>query len=376
MGFDVVAEPFQTESPEEYERLIVAPVPLIDVRSPLEFSAGAVPGAVNLPLLADRERHQVGLCYRQQGREAALALGHRLLAGTRRDQVVAAWDAYLSSHPEAWLYCARGGLRSAIAGDWIATATGRRVSRLSGGYKGFRAYLLSRLEPSTITSAPLVLGGRTGSGKTRLLHRLPNSVDLEALANHRGSAFGSFLTVQPSQADFENRLAAALIRHHHAHQSRLLVEDEGRHVGKRFLPRALSQFFAGAPLVLLEVDLDSRIETIVDEYVVAAQALYRERFGEDVGMERWLADMEDGALRLVKRLGRSRVEDVRRRLARGCADQLRSGDHESHRSWVELLLTDYYDPMYDYQIGKKAERVVFRGTWDEVLHYLQEVSDN
>ncbi|MEE4313410.1 MAG: tRNA 2-selenouridine(34) synthase MnmH [Desulfofustis sp.] len=365
-------KPLQTETDETYSRLLVDGVPLIDVRAPVEFAAGAVPGAVNLPLLTDDERHRVGLCYRQQGSDAAHALGHRLLRGQRREEALAAWLDHLEKFPAARLYCARGGSRSAIAAQWLEAATGRLPPRLAGGYKAFRTFLLGRLDPAAIDAVPIVLGGRTGSGKTLLLRRLANAIDLEALANHRGSSFGQFLTVQPGQADFENRLAAALAIHRFNRYATLVVEDEGRHIGKRFLPKELADMFAGGALIVLEAPLAERIDTISAEYVDEAQAVYRSSFGDEAGLVRWLADMEASADRLAKRLGAARLVRVKQLLNRAWQRQRTNGDHHGHRDWIKILLQEYYDPMYDYQIDKKKERVVFRGGADEVLSYLRE----
>jgi tRNA 2-selenouridine synthase len=364
--------PLNTETAETYRRLLVDGVPLIDVRAPVEYAAGAVPGAVNLPLLTDDERHRVGLCYRQQGSDAAHALGHRLLSGQRREEILAAWLDHLEKFPDARLYCARGGSRSAIAGQWLEAVTGRPPPRLAGGYKAFRAFLLGLLAPAAIDAVPIVLGGRTGSGKTLLLRHLANAIDLEALANHRGSSFGQFLTVQPGQADFENRLAAALAIHRCHRYATLVVEDEGRHIGKRFLPKELADVFAGAALVVLEAPLAERIDTISAEYVDEAQTAYRNLFGDEAGPVRWLAEMEASVDRLVKRLGAARLVRVKQLLNRAWHRQCTGGGQRGHRDWIKILLQEYYDPMYDYQIDKKKERVVFRGGLDDVLSYLRE----
>lgn len=356
---------------DDFQRLIVEGIPLIDVRAPVEFQAGTVPDAVNLPLLQDNQRHLVGQCYRRQGKDAAVALGHQLLQGSLREQVVADWLAFLARHPDAHLYCSRGGMRSAIACQWIGAEQGWLPPRLAGGYKALRNFLLANLAPDAIQSVPVVLGGRTGSGKTLLLKCLENSVDLEELANHRGSSFGAHISEQPTQSTFENRLAVALVRHRHRQKRCLVIEDEGRHVGKRFLPRDLACFFAVGSLVLLEVPLGQRIDAIAAEYVDAAQAAYCRLCGEGDGLSRWLVAMDAGAVRLAKRLGGERLSEVRRLLREAYDLQMASGDRCRHRAWVKLLLTDYYDPMYDFQISKKSERIVFRGGRDEVLGYLR-----
>ena len=131
---------------------------------------------------------------------------------------------------------------------------------------------MEHLESDWLKSTPLVLGGRTGSGKTLLLHQLENIVDLEAIANHRGSSFGRFINPQPTQIDFENRLAWALIQHEHIGHTWMVVEDEGRHVGCRYLPLPLVEHFAEADVVLLETPLAERTQITFDEYVTGRAA--------------------------------------------------------------------------------------------------------
>ncbi|MEJ2134590.1 MAG: tRNA 2-selenouridine(34) synthase MnmH [Desulfofustis sp.] len=322
---------YSDRSTAAFEEIIAGAIPLIDVRSPVEFKAGAIPSAVNIPLLDDQERHQVGLTYRTQGKEEAFRVADNLVDEAKRHMLSEIWCAYLQRYPDTIVYCARGGMRSATAARWISQSSGTQVSRIEGGYKAMRTFLLSRLDPATITSRPVVVGGRTGSGKTRLLNTLANSIDLEALANHRGSTFGRFTTPQPGQADFENRLAAALIRHGSAGHSHLLLEDEGRHVGKRFLPKELSEFFNSGDLVVVEIDFEG----------------FRE-------MSRNLG-------RIAKRLGAARFEEVQALLESGCYHQEENGDPQAHKHWIRLLLRHYYDPMYDYQLQKRGKAPVLAG---------------
>ena len=214
--------------------------------------------AENFPLINNQEREEIGIRYKNLGQDEAIRLGHELVQGEIKSERIRHWQDFFKQYPQGVLYCFRGGMRSKITQQWIYEQTGVIYPRVKGGYKAMRNYLLSRLEPESISSKPVILGGRTGSGKTRLLNSLANSIDLEGLANHRGSTFGRFTTPQPGQADFENRLAAALTKHGAAHHSHLLLEDEGRHVGKRFLPKELAQFFNSGDLVVLEVDFEER----------------------------------------------------------------------------------------------------------------------
>lgn len=358
----------------DYHQIIVSSRPLIDVRSPGEFSSGSVPAAVNIGLLTDDERHQVGLAYRKWGRERAFELADSLIDDDKVDLLSDLWCAYLARHPGALIYCARGGMRSETAARWIHRKSGIAVERLKGGYKGMRNYLLGRLDPAAIASRPVLLGGRTGSGKTRLLQTLNNSIDLEALANHRGSTFGRFTTPQPGQADFENRLAVALARHAHQGHSHLVLEDEGRHVGKRFLPKDLSSFFNDGDLIVLEVDFEERVDNIFQEYVLQSQKLYAARFQEEQispTMWLWFDEMNRNLDRIARRLGPPRLEEIRALLESGCYHQEKNGDPQAHKNWIRLLLRHYYDPMYDYQLQKREKAPVLSGRKNIVEQYLR-----
>ncbi|MEK7691316.1 MAG: rhodanese-like domain-containing protein, partial [Bdellovibrionota bacterium] len=190
---------------------------LIDVRSEGEFQTGHLPGAVSLPILNDSERHLVGLRYKTQGQEAAIVLAHSLVDPDRARRVEC-WLKALPTASEAtgYLFCWRGGLRSKTACAWINAAGGRTI-RIEGGYKAVRAELLSQFETRRLLGF-LTVTGYTGSGKTLLLRSIAQSsphlvLDLESLANHRGSAFGNEPdgSPQPSQATFENAMALRLM---------------------------------------------------------------------------------------------------------------------------------------------------------------------
>jgi tRNA 2-selenouridine synthase len=350
----------------DFRRIVLDDTPLIDVRAPVEFEKGAFPSALNLPLMNNEERHLVGICYKEKGNAKAVKLGHELVSGTVKQDRIRAWAAQLEAHPDTMLYCFRGGLRSKISQQWIAEETGKVIPRLEGGYKAFRNYLIDQLDPKNQTAVPVILGGRTGTGKTILLQQLENAVDLEALANHRGSSFGRFTTPQPSPIDFENSLAWALIQHTAAGHRHMILEDEGRNIGDRYLPQPLVDHFYAAGLVILERPMDERVQITFDEYVTAAQFEYRQVYSDD-GPEQWLAYMAGSIDRIRRRLGGLRHQQITELLHSAHS----SDNPEQHKEWIERLLRDYYDPMYDYQICKKSSTIVFRGNADEVLDYLQ-----
>ena len=141
----------------------------------------------------------------------------------------------MQANPKAKLYCFRGGERSKISQDWIAE-TDHEIVRLQGGYKAFRTYLMDETERCIEDFKPFIIGGRTGSGKTILLNRLKNEIDLEGLANHRGSSFGRKVNDQPTQIAFENALAYDLIQKLDRGFKILVFEDEGEYVGRPSYP--------------------------------------------------------------------------------------------------------------------------------------------
>ena len=354
---------------DDFHSIVLDHRPLIDVRAPVEFAKGAFPGSVNLPLMYDEERHQVGIRYREQGNAEATKLGHELVGGATRKTRVEAWCHFIDRHPDAMLYCFRGGQRSQISQQWLMEA-GREIVRLEGGYKAFRRYLIEETERSVERFTPLLLGGRTGSGKTILLQELDHMIDLEALANHRGSSFGRHISPQPSQIDFENALAYALIERLEAGFGYLVFEDEGKNIGKDFLPDSFAGHLSSSALIILETSMAERVEITHEEYVTLAQRRYADA-GFDDPLERWREDIEGAVKRIRKRLGGLRYQKLVTLFEDAFAHQVAGGSTEAHKEWVEYLLREYYDPMYDYQIERRSDLIRFRGDYDEVLEYLQ-----
>ena len=334
---------------DDYAALLRDSRPLIDVRAPAEFARGALPGAVSLPILDDEERAAVGRTYKNGGRAAAVALGLRLVDGEKKRRRIAAWHDFSSEHPQAAIYCWRGGMRSQIAQRWLAES-GVVLPRIVGGFKALRGFCLDVLERSGTREFVLV-GGRTGSGKTAVVQAVANHIDLEALANHRGSAFGGHSTPQPPPVAFENALAAALLKLDE--RTPTAIEDESRSIGRLAVPQAVYDAMHRAPIVVLEVPRTARVDNIYREYVVQAERP-RER-------------LSAALTRIQRRLGGMRYQHVAALMA-GAFDQASA---ELHRQWIDRLLQWYYDPMYDYQLGRKAERIVRRGPPEEIAAYLR-----
>ncbi len=353
----------------DFRHLIVENIPLIDVRAPCEFAEGAFPTSTNLPLMDDKERHLVGTRYAESGSDAAVELGHSLVSGAVKAARVAAWLRFIEEHPGCAVYCFRGGMRSQIARNWIIEAGGSPLRRLEGGYKAFRNYLLEELEAFPSRFDPILLAGRTGSGKTRILGRVSNAVDLESLARHRGSSFGKEVDPQPSQATFENALVFQLVQLHAKGSRMVVLEDESRNIGRRILPPPLFSLMRKSPLVVVETPLDERVDNILEEYVLDDQRRLSERgLGDPLGeWEKRILMALDG---VRKRLGGARHEEVRRLFLLAMESQRGGLGVDNHKKWIAFLLENYYDPMYDHQINARKDAVVFHGSPREVLEFL------
>lgn len=355
----------------EFERIVIEEISLIDVRAPIEFEKGTFKNSVNMPIMNDEERRLVGICYKEKGNEEAVKLGHKLVSGEVKQARIEAWISFITKNPNTMIYCFRGGQRSAISQEWLYEATGKVVPRLEGGYKAFRNYLINALEPSEQNTIPVVFGGCTGSGKTKILRQLENSLDLEGLANHRGSSFGRYIAPQPNQIDFENNLAYALIRHKHKGFRHIILEDEGTNVGRCYLPKPLHVFFSSGDAVIIELPIEQRIKNTLDEYVIQSQADYASAFGEEKGFDEWVGYISSSLDRIKKRLGGDRYKLIIDSFQRAYKEQRETSSYYPHEAWVEQLLKDYYDPMYCHQLQNSTRKVLFRGNDKDVLEYLK-----
>jgi len=296
---------------------------VIDVRSPAEFAEDHLPGAVNWPVLDDEQRRAVGTLYVQDSPHSARKVGAAMVARN----IAAHVERWVHDKPREWrplVYCWRGGQRS-LALAWFLDQIGFRTARLQGGYKAFRALVREQL---ALLPAPLqltVIAGRTGSGKTRLLHALAAQgaqvLDLEALACHRGSVLGGLPdTPQPSQKAFDTALWQAL-RGFDASRP-VFVESESRRVGALQLPDALvARMREHARCVRVQMDDTARVQLLLQEYGFFAQA--PERFCELLAA-------------LTELQGKERVARWQA-MARSAR-------------WSELfgeLMREHYDPLYE-----------------------------
>ncbi|MCL1039592.1 tRNA 2-selenouridine(34) synthase MnmH [Shewanella submarina] len=357
----------------QYRDIFLADRPMIDSRAPIEFTKGAFPASVNLPLMTDGERQKVGTCYKEQGQEAAMELGHQLVRGKIKQQRVDAWIDFIRANPNAYLYCFRGGLRSRITQQWIKEA-GIEIPFVEGGYKAMRQYLIEVIEQTPTRVPMMILSGITGSGKTDFLQLRKEAVDLEGIANHRGSSFGKKHDPQPSQINFENRLAVALLKHEAAGHQRLLLEDESFLIGRNAIPKPFHEQMQQADVVVLEEAWDDRLQRLLNDYVIIMHSGYVERMGDEAGMEAFKDYLVRSQKGIEKRLGGKAAAEIRQQVEDALVMQESRNDLSGHLLWIAQLLELYYDPMYHFQMEKKAPRIRFKGTHQEVHEWLDSLN--
>ena len=287
-------------------------IPLIDVRSEGEFAQGHIPGAISLPLFNNAERAEIGTLYKQQGQQPAILRGLGIV-GPKMQQLAGAGLAHARDGRIA-VHCWRGGMRSASVA-WLFERVGLQVDTLIGGYKAFRRHCYE------LFAAPwrmTVIGGKTGTRKTEILHHAAGRgvqiVDLEAYANHRGSAFGYMASKnqaaeardgQPTQEHFENLLGFDLARCDLAKP--LLVEDESRLIGRLHIPDAFWAQVRAAQVLVIELPLEARVNYLTEGYDFPSEKIrtsltaIRKRLGDE-RFGRAVAALEEGRMDEVCRI--------------------------------------------------------------------------
>jgi tRNA 2-selenouridine synthase len=355
----------------DYRELFVQDTPLLDVRAPVEFAQGAFPHATNIPLLDDQQRETIGKRYKNAGQDEAIRLGLELATDEIRAQRLQDWHSFCEVNPAGFLYCFRGGLRSRTAQQWLHQQ-GVDYPLVQGGFKSMRRFLIDELEESARNLRLVCVSGLTGVGKTRVLKQTRHHIDLEGLANHRGSAFGGdALDSQPAVIDWENRVSIELLKHRHAFPGRaLLVEDEGRRIGRIGVPNNLYELMLKAPRAIVTVDTETRIRLIGEDYILHSWPQFERVHGVAAETE-FRRYVLDNLARIQKRLGGERYQQVHSSFEAGLCNFFASGDVSSFNPGIRILLEQYYDPMYLYQIERKQPEILFEGPESEFLQWAE-----
>ena len=301
--------------------------PIIDVRSPSEFYQGHWPGAVNIPLFSDSERETIGKSYKKESRLKAILQGLKVTIPNAKNLLEIILQ--ISTKEEAKnkslrIYCWRGGMRSS-AFAWLARTIGIRTYLLKGGYKNYRKWVLNQFE----ADLPIrLLGGKTGTRKTDLLNYINEEnihvIDLEGIANHRGSSFGSLgMKEQPSTQQFENILAESLDSFQKNSAIEIWLEAESSNLGKCRIPNSLYTKMKKAPILEIIKDKNERVKNLVNIYSQNSQT-----------------DLKDAVNRISKRLGPQRTKQALTAIER--------------KEWSQACesMLDYYDKCYEYELKK------------------------
>lgn len=304
----------------------------IDVRSPEEFKESTIPGAINLPVFSNKERAEIGRIYNEEGKDKARLKGVEYLS-PKLPEYMQKLNELEENYKSLITFCARGGMRSEALVT-LADLAGIKLNKYPGGYKSYRQNVIQRLENYQLNSRLVVLHGHTGVGKTEILHKLNNKgypiLDLEKLAGHRGSAFGSIgLNGTHNQKKFDSLLLNKLEKVNGSEY--IFLESESRRIGYSVLPDFLLEAMEEGIHILVRSSLEARVTRIYQEYSHEYESnseVFKERVKESLeGIDKYL-------IRKIGKKGKKKL-----------LNYLESGEFEE---FIKLILTGYYDKFYSY----------------------------
>ena len=311
---------------------------IIYVRSPSEYLKGHIPTSINIPLFSDENRKIIGILYKQKGKKAAIEKGLSFV-----DLLCLSKQFENISTKPIIIYCARGGMRSSSV-SWLLNLLEYDVVILKGGYKFFRRWVISQFKKEYNLK---IISGYTGIGKTEIIQLLDNSIDLEALANHKGSVFGGFDQQQPMQEHFENLLAAQLSSQD---GNIIYIEDESRFIGKVCIPNDFYIQMKIASIIILQDTVENRMKKSVSQY---------KHYSNE--------DLKSAVKKLEKKLGRVSVQTI--------SSFIDNSEYEAACS----LLFSYYDKCYDFALSKKnlnsiSHLKITKKNNEQISFLLQEIT--
>ncbi len=298
---------------------------VLDVRSPMEYNHGHLPGSISFPLFSDEERAVVGTLYKQKGKTEAILKGLEFVGPKLKGF---AEKALGFNAPTLYIHCWRGGMRSESMA-YVLQSSGLQCVLLKGGYKAYRNYIISQFLGSWKFK---VIGGKTGSGKTKVLAELSKLgeqvLDLEALANHKGSAFGRIGELpQPTTEQFGNNLFHILSSFDS--KKTIWIEDESHSIGSIFIPSEFYLNYRKAPLIVMDVSFDERVKNLVNLY-------------GDYNIK----ELKEAFIRITRKLGGQHVKHALELLDQNQLDEAAS------------IALKYYDKSYEYGLENKDTKVV------------------
>ncbi len=301
--------------------------PIIDVRSPAEFALAHIPGAKNIPLLENNERAEVGILYKNSGRQAAILKGLEIIGPKMAGFVKKGLG--ISPSRKLRMHCWRGGMRSDSMA-WLFSTAMFEVKILEGGYKNYRRFIREVLSSEV---KYIVLSGTTGTGKTEILHALKEKgqqvIDLEGMAHHKGSSFGALgEKPQPSTEQFENDLYDAWKPLDKSKP--IWLEDESRFIGKVSIPDPFFEKMRNCCVIRVDMPLELRVERLVKDYATFPKQ-----------------GLVDATERITKRLGGQHAKRA-----------VVSIENDDFKTAIEIVL-HYYDKTYNYGLSKRNQEQVY-----------------
>ncbi|MBU1099233.1 MAG: tRNA 2-selenouridine(34) synthase MnmH [Bacteroidetes bacterium] len=320
------------------EEALTSDLSVIDVRSPAEFEHGHIPGAASIPLFSNEERAHVGTVYKQQSKEAATELGYEYVIPKLESFIADSFK--VSPTGKVVVHCWRGGMRSRSFAQHLSENGFTDVKLIIGGYKAYRNYVLDTLATPVQLK---VLGGYTGSGKTHILNELKKLgkqvIDLEGLANHKGSAFGGIGQLeQPTIEQFENNLHEELSKLDLSKP--IWVEDESHNIGRANIPMQFFEQMRSAKLLFIDIPTEERAKHLVTEYANCNSQ-----------------ELAESIQRIAKRLGGLSVKNAIEEL--------------ENKNFFEVakISLHYYDKSYLKGMSKRKTEDVIRIPLPSTNHY-------
>ena len=290
----------------------------VDVRSPKEFEEDHIPGAINIPLFSNEERAIVGTIYKKESKDHAIEKGLEIMS----EKLPAMVKEYKKIEGKICIYCWRGGMRSGSITSLLKSMS-FNVIKLENGYKDYRRYVREELEKIELPEF-FVIYGLTGSGKTEILNKVENSLDLEGLAQHRGSIFGDINFKPNSQKRFESLLLKRLLELQN--EKIIFVEGESRRIGRILIHEKVWKHMQNAKKAKLICPDEERIDRIYKEY---CNNIDKELFKEKI-------------LFIQKHLGKKKAQELIQLL-----------DENKIKEVIEIILLNYYDKLYAHTIDNK-----------------------
>lgn len=331
---------------------------IIDVRSELEFEKGTIPNSFNIPILNDDEYKLVGTDYKKHGQDSAIRVGESLVNGEKKERLVDDWIRAIKKYNIEYIFCKRGGLRSKTAKRWLKEKD-LDIKILEGGYKLYRKRIVHLHEDiNNYNGNWIIVAGYTGSGKTLLIKELDSSIDIESLAKHRGSTFGSLRESQPTQQNFENILTQSYLEKCNGN---IFLEAESRNIGRVTLPGKFYDKMRSSKYIFVEANIETRVNNIVEEYVLMPL---------QNGMQRDnLLILYQAALNKInRRLGGNNYLTIKDQMNK--AFNVQGGSHEL---WIKLLLENYYDRLYKHKLDEISNQIIFSSDWSACKDYLKDM---